>query len=568
MGSIGDIVSKPKKYNTELTDYSEVHADKTGPYAENLEVDALVVGAGFAGIFMLKTLRDRGLKTVIFEAGNDTGGTWRWNCYPGAGVDSEVPEYEFSWPEVYNTWNWPNNYPNYQNLRDYFDHVDKVVGVKKDCAFNTVVIGAQFDTNEGRWSIKTADGRTTKAKYLVLGTGFAAKRYIPPWPGMDKFKGIVHHSSFWPEEEIDVKSKRCGIIGTGASGVQITQAWGPEAANLKVFQRTPNLAVPMRKRDLTVEEQERIKPYYPELFRYRETSFAGFLYDWCERNTFDDTPEEREAFYESVWKEGGFRYWVAVYKDNLINPEANKESYNFWAKKTRDRIGDPVTRELLAPRKMPHYFGIKRPCLERTYYEQFNRESVHLVDINNNPIKEFTETGITLEDGTHHELDVIAVATGFDVVTGVMTQLGLRSIEGAELEKEWIPGAKTYLGTTVSGYPNMFHIYGAHGPTLLSNGPTSVAVQGRWISDAIAKIEANDIKYINPKIEAADKWKNHVVELNNRTLFPTAQSTYMGGSIPGKVSEPVCYSGGIPAYATEIRAALDNWEEGFDVVRA
>lgn len=230
---------------------------------------------------------------------------------------------------------------------------------------------------------------------------------------MDKFKGVVHHSSFWPEEEVDVKNKRCAVIGTGASGVQITQAWGPKAGELKIFQRTPNLAVPMRKHDLSVEEQEHIKPYYPELFRYREANYAGFMYDWCERNTFDDTPEEREAFYESVWKEGGFRFWVGLYKDNLFNPEANKESYKFWAKKTRDRIGDPKLKELLAPWEMPHYFGIKRPCLEKTYYEQFNRESVHLVDIKSNPIKEFTETGITLKDGTHHELDVVAVATGF-----------------------------------------------------------------------------------------------------------------------------------------------------------
>jgi cation diffusion facilitator CzcD-associated flavoprotein CzcO len=236
---------------------------------------------------------------------------------------------------------------------------------------------------------------------------------MPPWPGMDTFKGVVHHSSFWPEEHVDVKNKRCAVIGTGASGVQITQAWGPEAGDLKVFQRSPNLALPLKKRDLTVEEQESLKLHYPELFRYRETTFAGFMYHPCERNTFDDTPEEREAFYEECWKGGGFRYWVALYKDNLFNPEANKESYNFWAKKIRARIGDPELRELLAPRKMPHYFGIKRPCLEQTYFEQFNRESVHLVDINNNPIKEFTETGITLEDGTHYELDVVAVATGF-----------------------------------------------------------------------------------------------------------------------------------------------------------
>ncbi|KAJ4253395.1 hypothetical protein NW762_010552 [Fusarium torreyae] len=555
-----------KKFNTELTDYSIAHHADKGPYADNLEVDALIVGAGFAGIFMLKTLRDRGYKTVIYEAGNDTGGTWRWNCYPGAGVDSEVPEYEFSWPEVYNTWTWSSNYPTYSDLRDYFDHVDKVIGVKKDCAFNTVVVGAKFDTDSGRWHIQTQDGRLAKAKYLVLGTGFAARRYIPDWPGMEKFKGVIHHSSFWPDEEVSVKDKRVAIIGTGASGVQITQAWGPKAGHVKVFQRTPNLAVPMRRKYPTVEEQQQSKKFYPELFRYREYNFAGFHYDWYEKNTFDDSPEEREAFYESVWRDGGFRYWVAVYKDNLFNAEANKESYKFWAKKTRDRIGDPKKRDLLAPLEMPHFFGVKRPCLEYNYYEQFNRPNVDVVDIKNNAIKEFNETGITLQDGTHHEFDVIAVATGFDIVSGVMTQLGLKSIYDTELEKEWKTGAKTYLGTTTPGYPNMFHIYGVHGPTLLSNGPTTVEVQGRWIADCIDKMNSNNIKYINPKPGAANEWKQHILDLNNISLFPTTRSTYMGGSIPDKIYEPVCYSGGIPRYKREIREALDHMK-GFEIVK-
>jgi cation diffusion facilitator CzcD-associated flavoprotein CzcO len=230
---------------------------------------------------------------------------------------------------------------------------------------------------------------------------------------MDKFRGVIHHSSFWPDEEVDVKNKRCAVIGTGASGVQIVQAWGPVAGEVKVFQRTPNLAVPMRRRTQTPEDQERKKLLYPELFRLRETSFAGFHYDWAEKNTFDDSPEQRDAFYEQVWADGGFRYWVALYKDNLLNAEANKASYNFWAKKTRARIGDPRIREILAPEKMPHFFGVKRPSLEYSYYEQFNRPSVDVVDIKGNGIKEFTETGITLEDGSHYEFDVIAVATGF-----------------------------------------------------------------------------------------------------------------------------------------------------------
>ncbi|KAJ5298265.1 uncharacterized protein N7443_006385 [Penicillium atrosanguineum] len=212
-------------FKTELVDYSILPENKSGPYSDNIEIDALIVGARFASIFMLKILRDRGFKAVIFEAGNDSGGTWRWNCYPGAGVDSEVPEYEFSWPEVWKTWNWSSNYPTYQDLRAYFDHVDQIVGIKKDCAFNTVVVGAHFDVVSGKWTVCTQDGRKATAKYLILGTGFAARQYIPNWPGMDKFKGIIHHSSFWPDEKVEVKNKRCAVIGTGASGVQIVQAW-------------------------------------------------------------------------------------------------------------------------------------------------------------------------------------------------------------------------------------------------------------------------------------------------------------------------------------------------------
>ncbi|XWX01476.1 hypothetical protein V2A60_009504 [Cordyceps javanica] len=518
-----------RRFNTSLTDYSIDAAESTGPYARDLDIDAVIVGAGFAGIFMLKTLRDAGIKAVIFEAGDDIGGTWRWNCYPGAGVDSEVPSYEFSWPEVYSTWNWTTNYPDYKELRRYFDHVDAVVGIKKDCSFNTVVVGAQFDTDGGQWSIQTADGRTVLAKYLILATGFASKRYIPPWPGIDTFKGIIHHSSFWPDEgTIDVSGKKCAIIGTGASGVQITQAWGPKAKSLDVFQRTPNLALPMRKRALTISEQECNKRLYKDLFRLREKTFAGFLYDLHERRGLEDTPESREAYFTDLWTDGGFRFWVGSYKDLFLDARTNNEAYKFWASQTRHRISDPATRDLLAPEVMPHYFGIKRPCLEDDYFEQFNRESVNLVDIRENPIKSFTETGITLEDGSHHEFDVIALATGFDIVTGAMTQLGLKSIHGTELEKEWESGAKSYLGLTM---------------------------------------QADGVKYMNAKVQAADKWKQFVVDACDNSLFPTTRSTYMGGSIPAKVYEPVCFVGGTAVYAAEIRKVLDDMESGFDLAK-
>ncbi|KAE8365731.1 hypothetical protein BDV27DRAFT_126352 [Aspergillus caelatus] len=537
-----------------------------GNYADHLDVDVLIVGAGFGGIYSLYEIRKLGLKAVIFEAGNDIGGTWRWNCYPGAGVDSEVPEYQLSIPETWKDWTWSTNYPNYEELRKYFDHVDKVLNIKKDCAFNSVVVSAHFHTVEGRWHIRTADGRTARAKYFIIAAGFAAKRYIPEWPGIEKFKGIVHHSSFWPDEKIDVRGKRCAIIGTGASGVQITQAWGPEAGELKVFQRTPNLAVPMRKRPLTAKEQEDTKAFYPELFRYREKCFAGFLYTFCERGLFEDSEEEREQFLEKLWSEGGFRYWVANYKDYLYDAKANRVVYDFWRKKVCERINDPKNQELLAPSEPPHPWGVKRPCLEYDYFEQFNRLNVDLVNIKDNHIADFTEKAIKLQDGTEYEFDVVCIATGFDITTGGMTSMGLHSIYGNSLKEEWKSGAFTYLGMTVSGYPNMFHLYGPHGPTLLSNGPTTVEIQGRWIADAIKQMERQGIKYINPTAKAAQEWKVKINELSDKSLFPTTKSTYMGGSMPGKVFEQVNYAGGEYPYSKEIRAVLPNFT-GFDIVK-
>lgn len=241
----------------------------------------------------------------------------------------------------------------------------------------------------------------------------AAKRYIPAWPGIEKFQGVIHHSSFWPDEAIDIRGKRCAVIGTGASGVQISQEWGPLAGSLKVLQRTPNLAIPMGKKPLTAEAQEAHKAWYPRLFEMRERCFAGFLYDFAEKRTFDDTPEEREAFYQTLWDSAGFNFWLANYRDYLYDGPANTEAYNFWAKKVRERITDPRKRDILAPLDMPHYFGIKRPCLEQHYYEEFNRENVDVVDVSKNSIKEFDEMGLTLEDGTHFDLDAIAIATGF-----------------------------------------------------------------------------------------------------------------------------------------------------------
>ena len=352
--------------------------------------------------------------------------------------------------------------PNFEELRAYFDHADKVLNLSKDCAFETCVVGAEFDEDKGRWTVKTEDGRVATCKHLIVCVGFAAKRYIPDWKGVNEFEGTIYHSSFWPDDDVEVKGKRVAVIGTGASGVQISQEWGPKIGpdgSMLVFQRTPNLAVPMGQRKLSREEQQIAKKHYPEVFKLREHCFGGFEFDFCERNTTDDTPEEREEFWYKLWNHGGFSYWLGNYSDYLFDEKANRMVYDFWAKNIRPRIGDERKRDLLAPLEPPHPWGVKRPCLEQNFYEQFNRSNVDIVSLKDNPITEFTKHGIKTADGKEYEVDIVALATGFDITTGGMTSMGLKSVKGTYLKDEWKAAAYTYLGTTVPGCEFMLYRY-------------------------------------------------------------------------------------------------------------
>ncbi|KAF4552244.1 Pyridine nucleotide-disulfide oxidoreductase-like protein 12 [Elsinoe fawcettii] len=534
-------------------------------YKDNLTCDVIIVGAGFGGVYLLHRLRDElGFNCKIYEAGTNLGGIWHWNCYPGARVDTEVPIYEYSLEKVWKDWTWTEKYPGFQELRDYFDHVEKVLDVKKDVAFNARVVGAQFNKDTHMWDIKTEDGRTAHARYFINAIGFAAKRHFPDWKGLDTFKGEMYHSSFWPQEGVNVKGKRVAVIGTGSTGVQIAQETAKEASSVTVFQRTPNLCLPMRQRKLTKEEQDKAKEKYPELYRYRLTTFAGFPFDFAERKTLDDTPEQREAFYEDLWQKGGFHYWLATYDDMLFDKPANDEAYKFWVKKTRQRISDPEKRDILAPLEAPHAWGTKRPSLEQDYYEQLDKPQNSVVDVKKNPIVEVKENGIVTADGKLREFDVIALATGFDSVTGGMKNMGLRDESGELLSEKWKMGTWSYMGMTCNGYPNMFFLYGAQGPTAFSNGPTCVEVQGDWIVDAIAKCKNEGITYLNAKKESEERWRQLVTELSEKTLFPGTSSWYMGANVPGKPREQLNFAGGFPRYEKEIRAELDGGFQGFE----
>jgi cation diffusion facilitator CzcD-associated flavoprotein CzcO len=561
-----------------------IHAEENSTYAKELTCDVLIVGAGFGGVYLLHKLRDEvGLNVKIFEAANELGGVWRWNCYPGARVDTQVPVYEYSIEKVWKNWTWSQKYPDYSELRNYFHHVDKTLDIRKDVSFNTRVVGSQFDSESKTWEVKTEDGRTAHCKYLINAIGFAAKRHFPDWKGLTDFKGELHHSSFWPNEGVDVKGKRIAVIGTGSTGIQIAQQTAKEAASVTVFQRTPNLCLPMRQRNLTKQEQDEAKHTYPDIYRKRLTTFAGFSYDYVEKDTFDDNEEEREKFFEELWEEGGFKFWLAGYQDLLFDSKANDQAYRFWVKKTRARIADPRKRDILAPLKAPHAWGTKRPSLEQDFYEMMDKPENDVVNVRETPITEFTETGIVTSDGKLREFDIIALATGFDSVTGGMKNMGLKDTEGKDLAERWKTGTWTYLGMTCNGFPvsdiinrlqewnlltdtlqNMFFLYGAQGPTAFSNGPTCVEVQGDWIVDAIATMQKTNKSTIEATREAETQWHALVTELSDKTLFPGTDSWYMGANIPGKPREQLNFPGGFPRYEKECRDALDGFK-GFIV---
>ncbi|KAL4970177.1 flavin-containing monooxygenase [Aspergillus stella-maris] len=520
----------------------------------NPEYDIVIVGAGFSGIYLLHNLRKHGFSCRIYESGTDLGGVWHSNTYPGARVDSEGWIYQLSIPEAWKDWSFTEKYPSADELRLYFAHLDKTLEIKKDVEFSTTV--------------ETADGRVTTCRFLLFGIGFASQRYEPDIPGLDSFKGEVCHTSSWPKG-MDVQGKKVAVIGTGASGVQIVQTLAKEVGSMTVFQRTPNLAVPMQQKPLSVEEQAEIKAKLPEIFIARTQNFGGYLDAPNPAKTFDDPAEEREQFYQSLLDRGGFAYLLGGYSDLLIDEAANREAYSYWAKKTRARIHDPRKRDILAPLQQYHPIGAKRCSMETDYFEQYNRENVDVVDLRapENAITNFTPDGIQTENGTIYPVDTIILASGFDSYTGSFTRIPhLRNTEGVTIAEEWgRDGATSYLGMTRKGYPNMFFAYGVHGPTALSNGPTSIEIQGNWIVDAIQKLDKEGLKYVEPKLEAEQGWKAQLQAIANMTLFVKADSWYMGANIPGKKREMINWPGGSILYDQICRKALEDWE-GFVTV--
>jgi cation diffusion facilitator CzcD-associated flavoprotein CzcO len=387
------------------------------PVADSTNYDVVVVGAGFSGVYALHQLRKQGLSVRVFEAGDEFGGVWNWNRYPGARVDSETPFYQLNIPEVWRTWNFSSRFPDHKELRRYFAHCDKVLNLRKDIDFGARVVDTKYDAVAGTWTIKTAANHVARAKYLILCTGLLHRRNYPDFPGLSEFQGVVHHSGFWPED-LSVKGKKVAIIGAGATSVQIVQELAKEADQLTMFMRRPSYCLPMKQRIFTKEEQEGWKTYYPALFKAGRQSRVGFPGAGPQIGLFDVSTEEREAYFEELWNRGAFNFQLNNYNDVITNKASSTALYEFWKKKTRARLTNPAKQELMAPDVAPYYFGTKRNPLENDYYECVNQDNVAVVNLSKTVLQTFTNTGMVMEDGTKFDFDVLVLATGFDSFTG------------------------------------------------------------------------------------------------------------------------------------------------------
>lgn len=428
------------------------------------ELDVLVVGAGFGGCYSLYKLRQLGLNVHILEAGSYLGGVWHWNNYPGARVDSEIPFYQFSIPEVWRTWNWSERFPSGDELKTYFQYVDEKLDLSKDITYNANVVGAKYDGSTGKWTVKTESGQEATCKYLICATGSSFKAHYPDFKNLHSFQGQLIHSTRWPTVA-DTKGKRVAIVGSGATAVQCTQEIAKVAEHLTVYIRTASISLPMFQRPLGDLEQRVNKASYQRMFRYLRETKSGLGYDVQEGSVFSLTNEQREELWEELWSRGGFNFNQANFRDFLFDQNAGKLMYEFWAKKTRPRITDPIKQAFLVPEKAPFAFGTKRSSLEQDYYECLDRENVDIVDLKADPIQEFTETGIICQDGIERQFDTVVMATGFDAMTGSLTNMNIQGRDGLTFQERWKDGVFTHLGMCSSGCPNLFMIYGPQGKT-------------------------------------------------------------------------------------------------------
>ncbi len=523
-------------------------------------VDAVIVGAGFAGLYMAHRLDGLGFSLQGFEAGGGVGGTWYWNRYPGARCDVESMEYSYQFSEeLQQEWEWTERYAGQPEILRYANHVAERFDLARHFEFGARVTEAVFDEDRDRWTVRTDTGRTVEARFCVMATGCLSSANTPDFPGIDTFEGEVHHTGRWPHEGVDFSGKRVGIIGTGSSAIQAIPVIAREAGHLTVFQRTPNYSIPARNGPLDPEVQRSVKADYPAI-RARNSQMPGALgvqATMREMAALDDDAEARRSDYEDRWGIGGFAFLMG-YADLLINPESNDTAAAFVREKIADIVDDPEVAVLLSPHNV---IGCKRPCLDTGYYETFNRDNVALVDISDAPIEAITPGGL-VTGGTPYELDCIVFATGFDAMTGTLHRIDIRGRGGRTLREKWSAGPRTYLGLGVAGFPNLFTISGPGSPSVLTNMIVSIEQHVDWIADCMTYLRERGYATIEATEPAQDEWVAHVNDVAGETLYPTCNSWYLGVNIPGKPQVFMPYIG-YPPYVEKCDEVAARGYEGF-----
>jgi cyclohexanone monooxygenase len=527
------------------------HSDMNNKTKGNDDFDAVVVGAGYGGLYAVHKLRNElGLNVRAYDNGSDVGGTWYWNRYPGALSDTESFVYRYSFDkELLQEGNWKHNYLTQPEILGYMSDVADRFDLRRSYQFNTKVTATYFNEETNLWEVTTDKGETVTAKYLVTGLGLLSATNIPKFKGRETFKGEQYHTARWPSSGVDLKGKRVGVIGTGSTGVQVIIAVAPEVEHLTVFQRTPQYSVPIGLKQQSDAEKAEIKANYEEIWKQVKSSAVAFGFEESTVSAVEVSKEEQERVFEEAWNiGGGFRFMFGTFNDIAINPEANEAAANFIRKKIQEIVKEPETARKL----MPTGLYAKRPLCDNGYYNTFNRDNVSLVDVKENPILEITPKGVRTTDG-EYELDVLIYATGFDAVDGNYTKIDIRGRGGVTMRDKWADGPTGYLGMTNTDFPNLFMILGPNGP--FTNLPPSIETQVEWISDTVKYMIEKSISTIEPTVEAENDWVETCRTIADMTLFPKAESWIFGANIPGKKNAVYFYMGGLGNYRKALEEA-------------
>ena len=527
------------------------------------QLDIAIVGGGLAGLYAIHRLRGMGLKVRAYEAGSGVGGTWFWNRYPGARCDVESLEYSYSFSnELQQEWKWPERYGTQPEILKYINHVADRFDLRRDVQLNTRIVSALFCDKTGEWTLKTDGGEEIRARYCVMAAGNLSTPRVPDFKGLKNFKGKWYHSGLWPHEGVDFSGLRVGVIGTGSSGVQMIPIIASQAKHLTVFQRTANFSLPARNGPMEPEREQRHKADYPaRRAAAADTPFAIGGHAKPTRSALDVPEDERTKSYEAKWQEGGSISYLYAYTDLLVNKQSNDTASEFVRNKIRAIVKDKRAGELLAPKDHP--IGTKRLCLDTNYYETYNRDNVTLIDVRSDPIAEITATGLCTEGGQRFELDAIVFATGFDAMTGALREIDVRTSDGAALRDHWEGGPLTYLGLMVSGFPNMFVVTGPGSPGVKTQMIASIEQHVDWIADCIGHMRKGGFDRIEASPQAERDWVEHVNKVADSTLYPLANSWYMGANIPGKPRVFMPYVGGFDRYKRHCDAIAAKGYEGF-----